>query len=39
MSDIIKIFAKIGTHYLEDEKRVKNKAYEYDIIKVYLFDI
>ena len=39
MADIIKTFAKIGTHYLEDEKRVKNKAYEYDVVKVYLFDI
>lgn len=39
MGDIITTFSKIGSHYLEDEKRVKNKAYEYDIIKVYLFDI
>lgn len=39
MSDIIKVFAEIGSHYLEDEKRVKNKAYEYETIKVYLFDI
>lgn len=39
MADIIKTFAKIGEHYLEDEKRVKNKAHEYDTIKVYLFDI
>jgi CRISPR-associated protein Csh1 len=39
MSDIIKIFAQIGTEYLEDEKRVKNKAYEYNTIKTYLFDI
>jgi len=39
MSDIVKIFAQIGSHYLKDEKRVKNKAYEYDKIKVYLFDI
>jgi len=39
MGDIIKTLSKIGTHYLEDEKRVKNKAYEYTKIKVYLFDI
>jgi CRISPR-associated protein Csh1 len=39
MGDIIKTFSKIGSHYLEDEKRVKNKAFEYDIVKVYLFDI
>lgn len=39
MADIVKTFVKIGENYLEDEKRVKNKAYEYDIIKVYLFDI
>jgi len=30
MSDIIKSFAQIGAHYLENEKRVKNKAYEYE---------
>ncbi len=39
MGDIIKTLSKIGMHYLEDEKRVKNKAYEYTKIKVYLFDI
>jgi len=39
MGDIITTFSKIGSHYLEDEKRVKNKAYEYDTVKVYLFDI
>lgn len=39
MGDIIITFSKIGSQYLEDEKRVKNKAYEYDTIKVYLFDI
>ena len=39
MGDIITTFSKVGSHYLEDEKRVKNKAYEYDIVKVYLFDI
>ncbi|MFT7823199.1 MAG: hypothetical protein ABXS92_00430, partial [Sulfurimonas sp.] len=39
MGDIITTFSKIGDFYLEDEKRVKNKAYEYEIIKVYLFDI
>ncbi len=39
MGDIIKILSTIGTHYLEDEKRVKNKAYEYTKIKVYLCDI
>ncbi len=39
MGDIIKTLSTIGTHYLEDEKRVKNKAYEYTKIKVYLFDI
>ena len=39
MGDIIKTLSTIGTHYLEDEKRVKNKAYEYTKIKVYLCDI
>jgi len=39
MADIIKTFANIGAYYLEDEQRVKNKAYEYSTIKVYLFDI
>jgi len=39
MGDIIKTLSTIGSHYLEDEKRVKNKAYEYTKIKVYLFDI
>ena len=39
MGDIIKTLSDIGTHYLEDEKRVKNKSYEYTKIKVYLFDI
>ena len=39
MGDIITTFSKIGAHYLDDEKKVKNKAYEYDIIKVYLCDI
>ncbi len=39
MGDIITAFAKIGEAYEDDEKRVKNKAYEYDEIKVYLFDI
>lgn len=39
MGDIITTFAKIGEIYEENEKRVKNKAYEYDEIKVYLFDI
>ncbi len=39
MGDIITTFSKIGSHYLEDEKRVKNKAFEYGIVKVYLFDI
>jgi len=39
MGDIIKTLSKIGTHYLEDEKRVKNKAYEYSRIKVHLYDI
>jgi len=39
MGDIVKTLANIGTHYLEDEKRVKNKAYEYTKVKVYLFDI
>jgi len=34
MGDIIKTLSTIGTHYLEDEKRVKNKAYEYTRIKV-----
>ncbi len=38
MGDIITTFANIGEIYQEDEKRVKNKAYEYDEIKVYLFD-
>lgn len=39
MGDIITTFAKIGSYYLEDEKRVKNKAYAYKSIKVYLLDI
>ncbi len=39
MGDIITTFSKIGLHYLEDEKRVKNKSYEYDMIRVYLYDI
>lgn len=39
MGDIIKTLSTIGTHYLEDEKRVKNKAFEYTKIKVYLCDI
>lgn len=39
MGDIITTFSKIGDIYIEEEKRVKNKAYEYDTIKVYLFDI
>ncbi len=39
MGDIITTFAQIGSCYLEDEKRVKNKACEYTRIKVYLFDI
>ena len=39
MGDIIKTLSTIGTNYLDDEKRVKNKAYEYTKIKVYLFDI
>ena len=39
MGDIITTFAKIGEIYQEDEKRVKNKAYEYDEIRVYLFEI
>ena len=39
MGDIVKILSTIGTNYLDDEKRVKNKAYEYTKIKVYLFDI
>lgn|GEM_PF-281614 len=39
MGDIITTFAKIGDFYLEDEKRVKNKAYEYSIVRVYLLDI
>jgi len=39
MGDIIKTLATIGTNYLDDEKRVKNKAHEYTKIKVYLFDI
>jgi len=39
MGDIIKNLSTIGTNYLDDEKRVKNKAYEYTKIKVYLFDI
>lgn len=39
MGDIITTFAKIGMVYLKDEKKVKNKAYEYQSIKVYLLDI
>lgn len=39
MGDIITTFTKIGSHYLQNEKKVKNKAFEYNSIKVYLFDI
>ncbi|MBE3610459.1 MULTISPECIES: TM1802 family CRISPR-associated protein [Campylobacter] len=39
MGDIIKIFSDIGSVYEEDEKRIKNRAYEYDEIKCYLCDI
>ncbi|ADV46306.1 TM1802 family CRISPR-associated protein [Nitratifractor salsuginis] len=39
MGDIITAFANIGTIYLEDERRVRNKAYEYQTIKTYLLDI
>ena len=36
MGDIVKIFADIGEIYQKDEKRLKNEAYKYDAIKVYL---
>lgn len=39
MGDIVKIFADIGEIYQKDEKRLKNEAYKYDVIKVYLCDI
>ncbi|MDO5045988.1 TM1802 family CRISPR-associated protein [Campylobacter sp.] len=39
MGDIIKIFSDVGSAYQSDEKRIKNKAYEYDTICVYLCDI
>ena len=39
MGDIVKIFANIGEIYQKDEKRLKNEAYKYDTIKVYLCDI
>ena len=39
MGDILTTFAKIGALYLDEEKRVKNKAYEYTQIKTYLCDI
>lgn len=39
MGDIVKIFADIGEIYEKDEKRLKNEAYKYDAIKVYLCDI
>ena len=39
MGDIVKIFADIGEIYQKDEKRLKNEAYKYDAIKVYLCDI
>ena len=39
MGDIVKIFADIGEIYQKDEKRLKNEAYKYDTIKVYLCDI
>lgn len=39
MGDIVRAFAKIGNVFLKDEKRIKNKAYEYDSIKVFLCDI
>ena len=38
MGDIVKIFADIGEIYQKDEKRLKNEAYKYDTIKVYLCD-
>lgn len=38
MGDIVKIFADIGEIYQKDEKRLKNEAYKYDVIKVYLCD-
>lgn len=39
MGDIVKIFSQIGKIYLKDEKKVRNKAYEYEKIKVYLCDV
>ena len=39
MGDIVTIFAKVGKLYLDEEKKVKNKAYEYKKIKTYLCDI
>jgi len=39
LGDIVKIFADIGEIYQKDEKRLKNEAYKYDTIKVYLCDI
>ncbi|WP_170001004.1 MULTISPECIES: TM1802 family CRISPR-associated protein [unclassified Campylobacter] len=39
MGDIIKILSAIGSAYRQDEKRIKNKVYEYDSVKAYLCDI
>lgn len=39
MGDIVKIFSQIGKIYLKDEKKVRNRAYEYEKIKVYLCDV
>lgn len=39
MADIIKAFSQIGNFYLKDEQKIKNKAYTYEQIKVYFYDI
>lgn len=39
MSDIIKTFYEIGNIYEERELIVKNDAYKYEKVQVYLFDI
>lgn len=39
VSDILKVFHKIGSIYESDKEAVKNNAHKYNEIKVYLFDI
>ncbi|MFW5614831.1 MAG: TM1802 family CRISPR-associated protein, partial [Campylobacter hyointestinalis] len=39
MGDITKVFSEIGSIYVNDEAKIKNKAFEYKSITTYLFDI